>query len=114
MAGNTQFTDGFSGIVYAITVLTGFGESSMEVISIGGKAMVVIMMIAGACVVGVPLGIISGEFTTMVEKAAHQHDEEDEDLFVSFTNKLSVEQKLKIIAEYQKELEEKDNDNNEN
>ena len=105
MNGNEQFEHGFSGIVYAISVLTGFGGTEMEVTSIGGKIMVVVMMIAGACVVGVPLGIISEEFTKMVAKSANQ-EEKNEDVFKEFTKKLSPEQKMRIIAEYQKELEE--------
>ncbi len=105
MNGNEQFEHGFSGIVYAISVLTGFGGTEMEVTSIGGKIMVVVMMIAGACVVGVPLGIISEEFTKMVAKSADQ-EENNEDVFKEFTKKLSPEQKMRIIVEYQKELEE--------
>ena len=107
MAGNEQFENGFSGIVYATTILTGFGESEMELVSMGGKAMVIIMMICGGCVVGVPLGIISGEFTTMVEKTTEEEsEEEEEDLFESFTKKLTPEQKEKIIAEYYNQIEE--------
>lgn len=108
MAGNEAFENGFSGIVYATTILTGFGESEMELISVGGKAMVIIMMICGGCVVGVPLGIISGEFTTMVEETTEEKEDEEsnEDLFESFTKKLTPEQKQKIIADYYNQVEE--------
>ena len=105
MAGNEEFENGFSGIVYATTILTGFGESEMELISVGGKAMVIIMMICGGCIIGVPLGIISDEFTTMVQDATEEK-EEDEDLFESFSKKLTPEQKQKIIAEYYDEVEQ--------
>lgn len=104
-AGNDQFENGFSGIVYAVTVLTGFGESDMEVISSGGKVMVVIMMISGACVVGVPLGIVSGEFSTMVAKTANQEEEKPDYLFNEFAKGLTPEQKIKIINEYSKHEE---------
>lgn len=109
-AGNEEFDNGFSGIMYAVSVLTGFGESSMEVTSIGGKAMVVVMMIAGACVVGVPIGIISEEFTKMVAKSAGDEDRDNVDLFKEFSKKLTPEQKMRIIAEYGQETE---NDNKE-
>lgn len=105
MNGNEEFDNGFSGIMYAVSVLTGFGESEMEVSSIGGKIMVVVMMIAGACVVGVPIGIISEEFTKMVAKSAGDEDKDNVDLFKEFSKKLTPEQKMRIIAEYQKEVE---------
>lgn len=101
-AGNDQFQNGFSGLLYATTILTGFGQSDMEVVSVGGQVMVILMIISGACVVGVPLGIISGEFTTMVAHAADQDEKEEPDLFEEFSKDLSTEDKLKIIAEYSK------------
>lgn len=107
-AGNTQFQNGFSGITYAITILTGFGDTGMEVISVGGKIMVVIMMIAGACVVGVPIGIITGEFTNMVAKAANQEEQKPSDLFIEFSKRLTDEEKLKIIADNKELLEKKE------
>ena len=110
MNNNEQFDNGFSGIMYALSVLTGFGESDMEVTSIGGKVMVAVMMIAGACVVGVPIGIISEEFTKMVAKSAGDEDKDNVDLFKEFSKKLTPEQKMRIIAEYGKETE---NDNKE-
>ena len=106
MENNEYFKHGFSGIMYVISILSGFGDSDVEVVSIGGKIMVVLMMISGACVIGVPLGIISEEFTSMVAKSANQ-DEKKEDVFQEFSKKLSTDQKLRIIAEYQKEIEEK-------
>ena len=107
-AGNTQFDNGFSGIVYAITVLTGFGETTMEVVSAGGKIMVVVMMIAGACVIGVPLGIISDEFTTMVKKTTDDKEDKPSDLFKEFSKKLSDEQKMEIIANYMDKVDKKE------
>lgn len=105
-AGNEQFENGFSGIMFAISMLTGFGESEIEVISIAGKIMVVIMIICGGCVVGVPLGIIGEEFATMVAKASEDKEEEEkEDMFEEFTNKLSFEQKLEIMNSYKDKLE---------
>ena len=111
-AGNEQFENGFSGMLYALTVLTGFGESEMEVVSMGGKVMVVVMIICGACVVGVPIGIISGEFASMVAKTDNQQ-EENEKIFEEFSKKLTAEQKLAIIAEYNDKIE-KDSQDEEN
>ena len=115
MAGNEEFTDGFAGLKYAVATLTGFGEAEMEVTSTVGKVMVVIMIICGGCVVGVPLGIISEEFAGMVAKAADGEEEEEEtkDLFQEFAEKLTPEQKMKIIAEYQSEIEQNDTEGDE-
>ena len=77
--------------------------------------MVVIMIICGGCVVGVPLGIISEEFAGMVAKAADGEEEEEEskDLFQEFAEKLTPEQKMKIIAEYQSEIEQNETEGDE-
>ena len=99
-AGNEEFSNGFSGLVYVTTVLTGFGESETEVISVGGKAMVIVMMICGACVLGVPLAIISDEFAKMVAKASKQ-EEKNEEAFKAFCKKLTAEQKMQLIIEHQ-------------
>ena len=114
-ANNDQFENGFSGLLYVTTVLTGFGESEMEVVSVGGKAMVIAMMICGACVLGVPLAIISDEFAKMVAKASKQ-EEKDEEAFKAFCKKLTAEQKMQLIIEHQdminqpKEESEEDDD----
>ena len=104
--GNEQFENGFSGIMFAISMLTGFGQSEMEVVSIGGQAMVVIMIICGGCVVGVPLGIIGEEFSKMVSKAAQDEKEEEDkpDMFKEFSDKLTIEQKMAIVAQYKDQL----------
>ena len=115
MPANEEFTDGFAGLKYAVATLTGFGDAEMEVTSAIGKVMVVIMIICGGCVVGVPLGIISEEFAGMVAKAADGEEEEEEtkDLFQEFAEKLTPEQKMKIIAEYQSEIEQNDTEGDE-
>ena len=68
--------------------------------------MVVIMIICGGCVVGVPLGIIGEEFSKMVSKAAQDEKEEEDkpDMFKEFSDKLTIEQKMAIVAQYKDQL----------
>ena len=104
------FKNAFSGIIYATTVLTEYGEVEMEVQTTMGQVMVIIMMISGACVVGVPLGIISGEFQSMVEST----DEEQEnkvDLFDKVINNLTDEEKEEIILTYLPKQKERNKEN---
>lgn len=93
------FTHGFSGLVYAATVLTGYGESNMEVVTPMGNAMVIIMLISGACVIGVPLGIVSGEFSAIVEAQEEEKDEK-EDIFERVVSELTIEEKEEIVLKY--------------
>ena len=55
----TYFTNGFSGISYCFVMLSGLGETNIEIQTTGGQIMVALMVICGGCVVGVPLAIIS-------------------------------------------------------
>ena len=96
---NEQFDNGFSGLVYAVTVLTGYGESDMEVMTPMGQAMVIVMLISGACVIGVPLGIVSGEFSAIVE-AAEEAKNEKEDIFERVIKDLTIEEKEEIVLKY--------------
>ena len=93
------FKNAFSGIVYAATVLTDYGETNMEVQTTMGQVMVIIMMISGACVIGVPLGIISGEFQSMVEKTDADNDE-NINLFEKVVKNLTDDEKEEIILTY--------------
>ena len=93
------FTHGFSGLVYAATVLTGYGETTMEVVTPMGNAMVILMLISGACVIGVPLGIVSGEFSSIVQ-AQEDAEEEKEDIFERVINELTIEEKEEIVLKY--------------
>ena len=93
------FKNAFSGIVYAATVLTDYGETNMEVQTTMGQVMVIIMMISGACVIGVPLGIISGEFQSMVEKTDEDNDE-NINLFEKVVKNLTDDEKEEIILTY--------------
>ena len=114
-AEDSYFKNGFSGIVYLLKVLSGLGgDEALEALqTVGGKVMVAIMIICGGCVVGVPIGIISGEFENMVKTASDDKDEET-DLFEEFASKLTNEQKIAIIAQYGKEVksEEKPDESN--
>lgn len=92
------FSNGFSGLVFAATVLSSLGSSNIEIISVGGKIMVIIMMICGACVVGVPLGIISSEFSNMVEETDSNNKEID--VFDSLISKLTLKEKEEIVVRY--------------
>ena len=93
------FTHGFSGLIYALTILTGYGESSMQVVTPMGNAMVIVMLISGACVIGVPLGIVSGEFASIVEKQEEQTNEK-EDIFERVISELTIEEKEEIVLNY--------------
>ena len=84
------------------------GDAEIEMLqTIGGRVMVAIMIICGGCIIGVPIGIISNEFESMVKYAANEEDDED-DLFEEFSKKLTTEQKLKIIAEYHDKIEKEE------
>ena len=106
---NNEFDNGFSGIVYFAKILSGVsGDAEIEMLqTIGGRVMVAIMIICGGCIIGVPIGIISNEFESMVKYAANEVDDED-DLFEEFSKKLTTEQKLKIIAEYHDKIEKEE------
>ena len=104
------FKNAFSGIIYAATVLTDYGEVEMEVQTTMGQIMVIIMMISGACVVGVPLGIISGEFQSMVE-ATDEEQENKVDLFDKVINNLTDEEKEEIILTYLPKQKERNKEN---
>ncbi len=95
------FTNGFSGILYACQIIVGgdtfFDTSIMQELTPLGNAMVVIMMLSGGCMIGVPLGIISGEFGKMVEMASA---EEKEDIFEDLVEHLTLEDKKEIVAKY--------------
>ena len=93
------FTHGFSGLVYALTILTGYGDAAMEVITPMGNAMVIVMLISGACVIGVPLGIISGEFSSIVQ-AQEEAKEDKEDIFERVISELTIEEKEEIVLKY--------------
>ena len=70
--------------------------------------MLAVMLLCGGCIIGVPIGIISDEFTKLVESADEESKEEDDkkDLFEEFSKELTDEQKLEIIARYHKEKED--------
>lgn len=95
------FRNGFSGIVYACQILAGgtdmFDLSTMEQLTPMGNVMVVAMLLSGGCLIGVPLGIISGEFGKMVEMS---HKEEHQDVFADLVEHLTLEDKKEITAKY--------------
>ncbi len=95
------FKNGFSGIVFACQILVGadgmFDTSLMNQLTPMGNAMIVIMMLTGGCMIGVPLGIVSGEFGKMAEMA---DQEQKEDIFEYVVENLSSEEKREITAAY--------------
>ncbi len=95
------FKHGFSGIVYACQILVGgtdmFDISMMQRLTPMGTAMVVAMLLSGGCMLGVPLGIISGEFGKMVEIA---EQEQKKDVFEDLVENLTLEEKQEIAATY--------------
>ena len=106
MSEQNQFKDGFSGIGYLLKIISGIsGDAELEALqTLGGKVMVAIMILTGGCIVGVPIGIITSEFETMVKETTNQKEEENEDdLFLKFSETLTPEEKLEIIAKYHKE-----------
>lgn len=103
-AGNEDFKNGFSGFAYMASWVAGMEDDSMQIISTGGKIMMVVMMLIGGCVIGVPIGIVSGEFEKMVQETTEQ-SEEEKDVFEEFSSKLTNEQKMEIIAKYHDQLE---------
>ena len=109
-AGNEDFKNGFSGFAYLTTWVSGVEDSSLEIISIGGKIMMIVMMLCGGCVIGVPIGIVSNEFEKMVQETADEKlEEENSDVFDDFSKKLTNEQKMEIIAKYHEQINAQDN-----
>lgn len=106
---NSIFDNGFSGIAYFAQLLTGLsGDDALaEVHTTGGKFMLALMLLCGGCVIGVPIGIISDEFSKVVEESEN-HKEEQEDLFTEFSKELTNEEKMEIIAKYHRPVEEED------
>ncbi len=105
------FTNGFSGILYAVQLLVGgefFDDSALQPLTGAGNLMVVLMALTGGCMIGVPLGIISDEFGKMAEMADKEAEGEEINPFEYVLENLSEEDKLKITADYlPKILEEK-------
>ena len=95
----TYFTNGFSGISYCFIMLSGLGKTDIVVQTVGGQIMVSLMVICGGCVVGVPLGIISGEFVTLVKKLGNGTSKEFSP-FDKVINNLTNEEKEEIICKY--------------
>lgn len=106
----SNFDNGFSGIAYFVQFLAGLsGDDALaEVHTVGGKIMLAVMLLCGGCIIGVPIGIISDEFTKLVEETDKnvKEKEESEDLFEDFSKNLTNEQKLEIIAKYSPQKEE--------
>ena len=95
----TYFTNGFSGISYCFVMLSGFGETDIQIQTTGGQIMVALMVICGGCVVGVPLAIISGEFGKMVETLDGQKGD-NKPTFNRVVDGLTDDEKERIILEY--------------
>ncbi len=99
------FKNGFSGILYACQIMVGgdnfFDASTLKELTTMGDVMVVLMLLSGGCLIGVPLGIISGEFGKMIASA----DKEKEDTtFDALVEKLTPEQKKEIVSKYLPDL----------
>ncbi len=97
------FKNGFSGILYAVQLLVGgefFDVSALVPLTAMGNLMVVLMALTGGCMIGVPLGIISGEFGKMAELADRKNADGEVDAFEYVLENLSAEEKLEITARY--------------
>ena len=103
----TYFTNGFSGISYCFVMLSGLGETNIEIQTAGGQIMVALMVICGGCVVGVPLAIISGEFGKMVETLDGQK-EGSKPTFNRVIENLTDDEKERIILEYLPKIKERE------
>lgn len=103
----TYFTNGFSGISYCFVMLSGLGETNIELQTTGGQIMVALMVICGGCVVGVPLAIISGEFGKMVETLDGQK-EGSKPTFNRVIENLTDDEKERIILEYLPKIKERE------
>lgn len=103
----TYFTNGFSGISYCFVMLSGLGETNIEIQTTGGQIMVALMVICGGCVVGVPLAIISGEFGKMVETLDGQK-EGSKPTFNRVIENLTDDEKERIILEYLPKIKERE------
>ena len=95
----TYFTNGFSGISYCFVMLSGLGETDIQIQTTGGQIMVALMVVCGGCVVGVPLAIISGEFGKMVETLDGQKGD-NKPTFNRVVDGLTDDEKERIILEY--------------
>lgn len=93
----TYFTNGFSGIMYCFIMLSGV-DSDIVIQTMWGQVMVALMVICGGCIVGVPLGIISGEFTKLVKHLGD--DKEEISPYEKVINNLTDEEKEEIICKY--------------
>ena len=108
----TYFKDGFSGISYCFTMLSGLGKTDIQVKTVGGQIMVSLMVICGGCVVGVPLAIISGEFGKTINKLGGGKEDEKTDTFKRVIDNLTDEEKEEIILNYLPKIKDRENSDN--
>ncbi len=99
----TVFKNGFSGVLYAVQMLvdSDFIDLAEQVpLTAMGNVMVVLMVLTGGCMIGVPLGIISDEFGKMAELADKENEEKEVNAYEYVLEHLSDEEKLEITAKY--------------
>ncbi len=95
------FSNGFSGILYACQLIVNqeafFDTSMLQTLTPLGNAMIVVIMLSGGCLIGVPLGIIADEFGKMARMA---EEENEKDIFDDLVEHLTFEDKQEIVAKY--------------
>ena len=106
----SYFVNGFSGISYCFVMLSGLGQTTIQIHTTGGQIMVSLMVICGGCVVGVPLAIISSEFTKLVKHLGDENEHKQTDTFTRVTDNLTEEEKEEIILTYLPKIKKREQD----
>ncbi len=94
------FQNAFSGIKYSFVILTGIGDSSIELVTTLGKTFSTVMTILGVCIFAVPITIVTDEFMNVSKDSAEnsekkrtvldisEFDENDQKLIVDIYNRM--------------------------
>ncbi len=102
------FSNGFSGVIYSITVLVG-GDTDIAPVTAIGKGLSTMMLLLGGCMIGVPLAIIATGFEDMIEEQSSGEDSEEEtDVYelLRMYDTLEENQKQKVAAFINADLKE--------
>lgn len=74
------FSNAFSGMLYSLQTLIDV-DTEIQMLTPIGKALSVLMMLLGGCIIGVPIAIIATGFENMIAEQAGETAEETADLY---------------------------------
>ncbi len=72
------FKNALSGIKYSFVILTGLGDSEVELVTSFGKVLSMAMTLLGVCIFAVPITIVTDEFMNVSGEANEDEDPAEE------------------------------------